>query len=238
MQALAVRKDQMDATPAPAAPAAMPTFMARKAKAESAVSAQSVGTTSGAIQETPSLDARTLFYGNQVVPGANAFVPLSGGGGGAAPPTPRTAKAVAGLAANIAAAALRLGVRISILRGDNEADLNTALDPGEAVRLKLIPNSDGFLYVADGAQMVASGAVQRLKPFVTPELRFEGSGQKQLYVMLARTPQTVAPQSIGTLAHGDLVETSSGQEPATYVVTGTREAAALRVVVPVTLTWR
>ena len=81
-------------------------------------------------------------------------------------------------------------------------------------------------------------AVQRLKPFVTPELRSEGSGQKQLYVMLARSPQTVAPQSIGTLARGDLVETPSGQEPATYVVTGVHEAAALRVVVPVTLTWR
>ena len=48
----------------------------------------------------------------------------------------------------------------------------------------------------------------------------------------------MAPQSIGTLARGDLLETSSGQEPATYLVTGTREAAAPRVVVPVTLTWR
>ena len=251
MEALAVRKDQVDATPAPAA---MPTFMARKAEAEAAVSAQSVGVTSGAIQGTSSLDARTLFYGNQLTPGANAFVPaggagVGGGGGGAAPPTirpapsledtpTRTAKAVAGLAASIAADASRLGVRVSILRGDSEADLSTPLDPGEAVRLKLIPNADGFVYVADGARMLASGAAQRLKPFVTPELRFEGSGQKRLYVMLARSPQNVAPQSIGTLARGDLVETSSGQEPATYVVTGTREAAALRVVVPVTLTWR
>ena len=232
----------------------MPTFMARKAEAESAVSPQSVGVTSGAIQGTLSLDARTLFYGNQLTPGANAFVPpgsagVGGGGGGSAPPTirpapppqdtpTRTAKAVASLAANIPAGALRLGVRVSILRGNSEADLSTALDPSETVRLKLIPNADGFLYVADGAQMVASGAVQRLKPFVTPELRFEGSGQKQLYVMFARSPQTVAPQSMGALARGDLVETSPGQEPATYVVTGTREAAALRVVVPVTLTWR
>ncbi len=129
-------------------------------------------------------------------------------------------------------------MRVSILRGTSEADLSTPLDPGETVRLKLIPNVDGFLYVADGARMLASGAVQRLKPFVTPELRFEGSGQKQLYVMLARSPQTVTPQSIETLARGDLVETSAGQEPATYVVSGAREAAALRVVVPVTLTWR
>jgi hypothetical protein len=231
--------------------------MARKAEAESAASAQSGGATLGAIQGTQgtgSLDARTLFYGNQLTTGANGFVPpsgagIGGGGGGAAPPTirpalppqdtpARTAKAVAGLAASITSGALRLGVRVSILRGATEADLSTALDPGETVRLKLIPNADGFLYVADGARMVASGAVQRLKPFVTPELRFEGSGQKQLYVMLARSPQTVAPQSVGTLARGDLVETPAGQEPATYVVTGAREAAAPRIVVPVTLTWR
>ena len=88
MEALAVRKDQVDATPAPAA---MPTFMARKAEAEAAVSAQSVGVTSGAIQGTSSLDARALFYGNQLTPGANAFVPaggagVGGGGGGAARP--------------------------------------------------------------------------------------------------------------------------------------------------------
>ena len=263
MQALVRRKDQGDATspamppPPPAAPVATPTFMARKAEAESA--AQSASATSvdvqampATVQGTPSLDARTLFYGNQLTSGANAFVPPSGagaGGGGAAPPTirpapppeavaTRTAKAVAGLAASITADALHLGVRVSILRGTSEADINTALDPGETIRLKLIPNADGFLYVADGARMVASGAAQRLKPFVTPELRFEGSGQKQLYVMLSRSPQIVAPQSLGTLPRGDLVETSAGQEPATYVVSGTREAAALRVVVPVTLTWR
>jgi outer membrane biosynthesis protein TonB len=256
MQDSALRKDQVAAT-APATP----TFMARKAEAEAAASARSAGAasvdvqaTQATVQGTVSLDARTLFYGNKLTPGANTFVPRDGalagaGGGGAAPPTirpapppedapTRTAKAIAGLAASITADALHLGVRVSILRGTSEADLSTALDPGETVRLKLIPNADGFLYVADGARMVASGAVQRLKPFVTPELRLEGSGQKQLYVMLARSPQTVAPESIGTLARGDLVETPAAQEPATYAVTGTREAAAPRVVVPVTLTWR
>ena len=35
--------------------------------------------------------------------------------------------------------------------------------------------------------------MQRLKPFETPELRFTGSGQKQLYVMFSRRPQTVEP---------------------------------------------
>jgi hypothetical protein len=241
MRDSALQKDKLDANapaappPLPAvAPAAAPTFMARKAEAESA------GVTAGTIQGTVSLDARTLFYGNQLTPGTNAFVPrdgaVAGGGGGAT--APRAAKAVAGLAANIAAAALRLGVRVSILRGDKEADLSTALDRGETVRLKLIPNADGFLYVADGPRTVASGTAQRLKPFITPELRLEGSGEKLLYVMLSRNPQAVILQSIGSLARGDLVETSPGQEPATYVVTGSREASALQVVVPVTLTWR
>jgi hypothetical protein len=83
--------------------------------------------------------------------------------------------------------------------------------------------------------MVASGAAQRLQPFETPELRFEGSGQKQLYVMLSRRPRTVVPESLGTLAGGNLVGTSAG---ATYVVSGMLDAGAQQVVVPVTLTYR
>ena len=129
-------------------------------------------------------------------------------------------------------------MRISILRGAGEADLTTVLDPGETVRLKLIPNADGFLYIADGARLVASGAVQRLKPFETPELRFTGSGQKQLFVMFSRRPQTVEPQSLGRLARGNLVETPAEQERATYVVSGLGDAAAQQVIVPVTLTYR
>jgi hypothetical protein len=148
------------------------------------------------------------------------------------------AKSVAGLIAPMTAAAPRLGVRVSILRGENEVDLTTVLDPGETVRLKLIPNADGFLYVAEGARLVASGAAQRLQPFETPELRFEGSGQKQLYVMLSRRPRSVNPLSIGSLAGDNLVETSAGQERATYVVSGLGPAGAQQVVVPVTLTYR
>jgi hypothetical protein len=132
----------------------------------------------------------------------------------------------------------RLGVRVSILRGQSEVDLTTVLDPGETVRLKLTPNADGFLYVVEGSRMLASGAAQRLQPFETPELRFEGSGQKQLYVMLSRRPQTVVPLSLRGLARNDLVETSPDQERATYVVSGAREAGAQQVVVPVTLTYR
>jgi hypothetical protein len=220
--------------------------MARKAEAESNAPGQRAGVMSGtvtaALKESVTLDARALFYANQLAPGANAFVQPSGGGGAAPPPArpeapradaaPRTAKALSGLAP------LRLGVRVSILRGNSEVDLTTVLDPGEPVRLKLIPNADGFLYIAEGARMVASGAAQRLQPFETPELRFEGSGQKQLTVMLSRRAQTVAPLSIGSLARDNLVESSADRERATYVVSGPRDAGAQQVVVPVTLTYR
>jgi hypothetical protein len=255
IQALNERRDATDvAAPAMApppphpAPAAVPALTARKAEAESTAAAQSAGAMSVAVPENLPLDARALFYLNQLAPGANAFVEPSGGGGAAPPPArpaaprkdaaPQTAKAVSGFAAPMSATAPRLGVRVSILRGQSEVDLTTVLDPGETVRLKLTPNADGFLYVVEGSRLVASGAVGRLKPFETPELRFEGSGQKQLYVLLSRRPRTVAPLSLGSLASGDLVQTSPDQERATYVVSGARGAGAQQVVVPVTLTYR
>ena len=253
IQALNERRDATDVAapampPPPPAPAAMPALAARKAEAESTAAAQSAGAMSVAVPENLPLDARALFYLNQLAPGANAFVEPSGGGGAAPPPArpaaprkdaaPQTAKAVSGFAAPMSATAPRLGVRVSILRGQSEVDLTTVLDPGETVRLKLTPNADGFLYVVEGSRLVASGAVGRLKPFETPELRFEGSGQKQLYVLLSRRPRTVAPLSLGSLASGDLVQTSPDQERATYVVSGARGAGAQQVVVPVTLTYR
>jgi hypothetical protein len=112
------------------------------------------------------------------------------------------------------------------------------LNPGETVRLKVIPNADGFLYVAEGTHTLARGRVQRLRPFETPELRFKRSGQKQLIVLLSRRPRTVVPLSLDGLARDDLVRSSVGQERATYIVAGPRQAGAQEVVVPITLTYR
>jgi hypothetical protein len=219
----------VEAVPPPSQPAAPapppPPAVMRKFEADANAPA-------AASPPMPLADARALFYAAPLAPGANAFV-QSGGAGGAAP----QAKALSSLAPPTAATA-RLGVRVSILRGSGEVDLTTVLDPGETVRLKLIPNADGFLYVTEGTRTVASGAAQRLKPFETPELHFEGSGQKQLYVMLSRRPQTAASLTLGSLARGDLMESSAGQERATYVVSGPRDAGAQQVVVPVTLTYR
>jgi hypothetical protein len=253
MPVLELRKDEssdalaVKAPPAPSpVPAAAPALMARKAKAEaeSAASAQSIGTL-GAVQESVALDARALFYSNQPAPAGNAFVQPGAAGGAALPvrPSPtqvdtaRDAKTVADFIAPPTANALRLGVRVSILRGDREVDLTTALDSGETVRLKLTPNADGFLYVVDGARLVATSPVQRLKPFETPEIHFAGSGRKQLYVILSRRPRAVDPTTVGSLTR-DLVETTAAQDRATYVVSGERDAASQQVVVPVTLTWR
>jgi hypothetical protein len=237
MQALSPRKEETDvAAPAVAPPpaSAEPAFARKKEAVEVTASAPLATQIAGAAPANAPLDARAIFYADQAAQAGNGFRPLTGQKDAA----PRPERAVAGLLKSVTATAPHLGVRISIMRGAGEADLTTVLDPSESVRLKLIPNADGFLYIAEGARLVASGAAQRLKPFETPELRFTGSGQKQLYVMFSRRPQTVDPQSLGTVARGNLVETSAEPEHATYVVSGAGDAAAQQVIVPVTLTYR
>jgi hypothetical protein len=213
---------------------AAPVMAPKKDAVEVTASAQAASQIAGAAPENASLDARALFYANQAAQVGNGFRPLATQNA-----APRAEKAAtAGLLRSVAAPAPRLGVRISILRSSGEADLTTVLDPGETVRLKLIPNADGFLYIADGTRLVASGAAQRLKSFETPELRLTGSGQKQLFVMFSRRPQTVEPQSLATVARGKLVETPAEQERATYVVSGLGDAATQQIIVPVILTYR
>jgi hypothetical protein len=234
--------------PAPTAPAAVPAVLARKAETDAAPAAPQVGLTTGTLQANLSLDARALFYLDQTAPVANALVQPGGGGGAAQPPTFRTAprkdepapvaKGATVLVPPIAAPTPPLGLRVSILRGQSEVDLTTVLDPGETVRLKLIPNADGFLYVAEGTRTVARGRAHRLQPFETPVLRFRRSGQKQLTVLLSRRPRTVAPLPLDSLARDDLVRSSPGPERATYIVAGPRQAGAQELVVPVTLTYR
>jgi hypothetical protein len=241
MQALSTRKEETDvAAPAaaptlpPASPAPAPVLARKKEAVEVTASAPIATQIAGTAPANAPLDARAIFYADQAAQVGNAFRPLTGQKDTA----PRAERAAAGLLKSVTATLPRLGVRISILRGAGEADLTTVLDPDETIRLKLIPNADGFLYIAEGARLVASGAVQRLQPFETPELRFTGSGQKQLYVMFSRRPQTVTPQSLGTLARGNLVETSAEPERATYVVSGAGDAGAQQIIVPVTLTYR
>jgi hypothetical protein len=48
----------------------------------------------------------------------------------------------------------------------------------------------------------------------------------------------VAPLPLDGFARDDLVRSSPGQERATYIVAGPRQAGAQEVVVPITLTYR
>jgi hypothetical protein len=227
--------------PPPALLAPMPAALARKAEADAAPRTPTSGLTAGALQANLSLDARALFYLDQAAPVANAFVQPGGGGGAVPPPAFRPAPrkdAPAPMAKGAAAVAPPLGLRVSILRGQSEVALTTVLNPGETVRLRLMPNVDGFLYVAEGTHTIARGRAQRWRPFDTPELRFRRSGQKQLTVLLSQRPRTVAPLSLDALVRDDLVRSSVGQEPATYIVAGPSQAGAQEVVVPITLTYR
>ncbi|MEO8373008.1 MAG: hypothetical protein ABI806_27735, partial [Candidatus Solibacter sp.] len=120
----------------------------------------------------------------------------------------------------------------SILRGDQEVDLTTVLNSGESVRLKLIPNADGYLRITEAGRTVAASAVQRFKPFETPALILEGASPKQLVITFSRTPQPETV-SLDSASRGNLVEPRADQGRATYVISG-----APQVVVPVTLTFR
>lgn len=191
-------------------------------------------------------NARTLFYG--VPPAAGLLAEGAAQGNAmvspkAVAPAPMKANPVA--LADSAAPAVHLGVRCSILRGATEADPATVLDPGEPIRLKIIPNDNGFLYVRErnsgGAWVtVASGAAERFKPFETPVLRFEGSGQKELSVLFTRQRQAGQGGALpmGSIpAPRNLIQTAADQDRATYVVTG-GNTGLQQVVAPITLTYR
>jgi hypothetical protein len=197
-----------------------------------------------AVKSKVTQDARSLFYGNAFVPDNGQLPRFAAGTGGAQPSQAKLAAAVrAANASKKESATLSLGVRVSLLRGDEEVAVSTVLNTGESVRLKVIPNEDGFLYIAarDGNawKMVASGPAQRLKPFETPALAFEGSGAKQLYVMLSRQARTLTPEAIAGLSRVNLVETMAAQDHATYAVAGALQGGPpQQVVQPITLTYR
>ncbi|MCU1235334.1 MAG: hypothetical protein JWP63_3301 [Candidatus Solibacter sp.] len=193
-------------------------------------------------------DARSLFYANGFVRNDNAGVGVMAGSGGAQLTAPQASSTSVRVADGTVAKKKEegrpsnLGVRVSVLRGVEEAAVTTVLNPGESVRLRLTPNADGFLYVAVGEgtewKMVASGPAQRMKPFETPPLSLTGSGPKQVYVMLSRIAQTLSPKSLAGLARTNLVETLAEKDRATYVVANLRNGMPQQVVQAITLTYR
>jgi len=238
--AVAALSQQPPAAPPQAAPPP-PQFMQNQAN-------QNQAAAGGAQLRQQALDARALFYGQPSAPGArSAFAPSQAD---QAAVRKKTESATGGVAAGAAGgtvggvlggivAAAPLGVRASILQGDREIDPSTPLHAGDSVKLKLIPNADGFLYVTEGDTLLANGPVKRLEAFETPVMTRDAPGQRQFRVTLTRSPMaTDAVTRLAKDTRANLVETKAERESATYVVQNVMVPAPQPVVVPVTLTWQ
>ena len=79
--------------------------------------------------------------------------------------------------------------KITVLHSGNaETNATTPLTAGEAVKLRIVPNADGFLYVMDGNTTLANAQVKAQQQFETQELKSDGAGQRQIRIMLSSTP--------------------------------------------------
>jgi len=222
------------AAPAPAPP---PAAVATQPKSDDIALTAESGAVQGQMQRVqPALDARSIFY---LQPSAvSGFADATG-------PAPQRG-ASAALAKTGDVPMQRPGVRVSILRGDQEVDPTTVLNAGESVRVKLIPNAEGFLSVTEGTRVIASGAAHRMQAFETPPIANTNDSARQLVITFSRTPLTGGLAGAGASAgraaadsavRPNLVERSADQGRATYVVSNA-PLDGNQVVVPVTLTYR
>ena len=78
-------------------------------------------------------------------------------------------------------------LRCTVLRQDGEVEMATPLNPGETIRLRIVPNSDGVVSVLESGQVLATGPAQRQQPFETPPLPFTGSGARRLSLTFLRS---------------------------------------------------
>jgi hypothetical protein len=164
---------------------------------------------------------------------------------------------VAPAAKSVAPPAAHLGVRCSIMRQQPggefaEAALETVLDNGEAVRLKLVTNEYGYLFIweigPNGAwRQVANSPAEPLKPFETPLAANSGAGPRQLYVQFTRNgpagfagaPSESLLTSMLIQARNNLIQTAADvSEKATYVVNRVSDPAAQQLIVPITLNYK
>ena len=184
-------------------------------------------------------DARALFYGPSPPSARSAFAPSQADQQAV---RKKAAEATRGALGGVVGGVITvapLGVRASVVQGGREMDLATALQSGDVVRLKLIPNADGFLYVTEDGKVIASSTVQRLVAFETPDLTRDTPGQRQFQVTLTRSPLEIeALGRLGKDTRANIVETKAETEAATYAVQNTAMPAPRPVVVPVTLTWK
>lgn len=133
-----------------------------------------------------------------------------------------------------------LRVQCSIVRdGDRTVDIGTSLDAGEIVKLRIVPNTDGFLYVMEGATTIVNAAVKANQTFETPALKSDGAGQRQLHITLSRVAITPGlAGAVGGVPASGFVDTGADAEAAKRAVAAGMFGVPQQVMMPVTLTWK
>jgi len=251
----AARKDEAAQSQAPPAPPPAPLVQNQQQPAmfRAAVSSDANGldTRSGP------LSARLLFYANPagVSAGSVGRLEIAAEQDSKKKAAPAQMRAASGMVAarSVAPPAAHLGVRCSILRkrpnGEfAEAALETVLDGGEVVTLKLVPNDYGYLFIweigTNGAwRQVANGPAEPLKLFETPLAGNRGAGPRQIYVQFTRNGPAgfggAPSESLLTQARNNLLQTEAdAAEKATYVVNRVSDPAAQQLIIPITLNYK
>jgi hypothetical protein len=242
------------APPPPAPPAPYVQNQQQPAMFKAAVS-------SGANALDSPLNARLLFYANSPVvsAGSGRRLEIASEQDSKKKAVPAQVRAVGGMVAakSVASPAAHLGVRCSILRkrpdGEfAEAALDTVLDGGEAVTLKLVPNGYGYLVIWEMSlnhewRTLATGPAEAYKAFETPLAGNRSAGPRQLYVQFTRNspagfggaPSESLLASLQTQARNNLIQTAADvSEKATYVVNRASDPAAQQLIVPITLNYK
>jgi hypothetical protein len=199
-------------------------------------------------------NARLLFYGNPVAAGEMVKFEAAEKTPAPEPARARAANSAGTTATLTVVPAFHLGVRCSILRQQTggetaEVGIETVLDAGEQVKLKLVPNQRGYLRVWEPGpngtlRSIASGTAQPLQPFEASLPDYPSAGARQLYVQFTRDGQAaiavaVPQSSLWTLAPANLIQTvADAPEKATYVVDRFSDPATQQVLVPITLNYK
>jgi hypothetical protein len=183
------------------------------------------------------LNARLLFYANSpaVSAGSGRRLEIASEQDSKKKAALTQMRAASGMVAakSVASPAAHLGVRCSILRKQPDGEfaevaLDTVLDGGEAVTLKLVPNGYGYLVIWEMSlnhewRTLAKGPAEPYKAFETPLASNGGGGPRQLYVQFTRNrPLGLGAQSLQTLvtqAPAKLTQTAAEvPDQATYMV--------------------
>lgn len=128
--------------------------------------------------------------------------------------------------------AAHLGVNWTVLRqragGEFANSEPDQLLAGDSVKLRLIPNDDGFVSVWEGGTPVLSGVrVERLKPFFTPLVTSDRAGDKILRIQFTRT--LPSPALLRTSAEQQ--SATDSRDHSTYILTG-NPATPVSVTIP------